>query len=419
LTDKTKSFHPFGLVVTREEKDVDFHFMFVAVKETVYSVTSQTYTPKILIADNAEAITNGFQQSFPLEKRINCWAHVIRKIDSKLKPVAEPNKSNIRKDICSIQVLFNKHQFDIALQLFFKKWKAKKDSNIDTFLAYFKQQWCSDGNNGWYEGYAEGYPSTTNALESIHKYMKRGLLGCRLGLIRFLNSIEDGLVKLWSTDRKSLVLVEENGSLTEQINKNYREFHKHPLIDNKDWKDAYTWNKKNKKILNVNSKFFIPVGKDTELSKSSCESYLHQEEKEQWRSFDEMIKFINSLHVVQVDFSSWQLSKCNCSYWVKNYKCNHVISVCYRLYKSKSLSDQHFMDAIMNLPIEANRKRGRPALTTQAELRQPNEEQNEESDIIDYMDAEPLAKKKKADSKKAQKTNAEPTKRGRGRPKKK
>ncbi len=78
------------------------------------------------------------------------------------------------------------------------------------------------------------------------------------------------------------------------------------------------------------------------------------------------------------------------------------------------------MDAIMNLPIEANRKRGRPALTTQAELKQPNEVQNEEeNDIIDYLDAELPAKKKKADPKKTQKTKVVAPSRGRGRPKKK
>jgi hypothetical protein len=337
----------------------------------------------------------------------------------KLKSEAAPNKSNIRKDICSIQVLFNKNQFEIAVELFLKKWKAKKDSNVDTFLDYFKQQWCSIGNNAWYEGYAEGYPSTTNALESIHKYMKRGLLGSRLGLIRFLNSIEDGPVKLWSTDRKPVVLVEENGFLIEKINKNYREFHKHPLIDNKDWKDAYTWNKKNKKIINVKSKFFIPAGKDKELSKSTCESYLNQEEQQKWTSFDDMIALFNSLHVVQVDFSSWQLSRCNCAFWVKNSKCNHVISVCYRLYKAKQLSDNDFLDAIMNLPIEPNRKRGRPTATTQAELRQPSEEQAEENEIIDYIDEEPLAKKNKSGSSTELPVMITAPKKGRGRPRKK
>jgi len=98
-TDKTKSFHPFGLVVTREEKDVDFQFMFEAVRETVKVVTSQNFNPKILIADNAEAITNGFQLAFGhTEKRIYCWAHVIRKIDSKLKSIAEPKYRGMLKN---------------------------------------------------------------------------------------------------------------------------------------------------------------------------------------------------------------------------------------------------------------------------------------------------------------------------------
>ena len=166
------------------------------------------------------------------------------------------------------------------------------------------------------------------------------------------------------------------------------------LIHNDDWKNAYNWNKKNKKILNLKSRFFIPTGKQTELSKACCESYLNEEQQQKWKNFDEMVSFLESLHIVQVDSNSWQQSKCTCASWVKNLKCNHVISVCYRLYKSKKLSDQEFMTAVMNLPIEPNRKRGRPALTTQAELRQPNEAQNDENVTIDYLE-EPNNKKKK------------------------
>jgi hypothetical protein len=260
--------------------------------------------------------------------------------------------------------------------------------------------------------------------------MKRGLLGCRLGLIRFLNSVEDGLIKLWSTDRKPFILVEENGTLIEKPNKNFREFHSSPLIHNDDWKDAYTWNKRNKTVINLKSKFFIPAGKETKLSKIRCESYINEEQKQKWKDFDEMVSFMQSLHVVQVDFNSWQQSKCSCASWVKNLKCNHVISVCYRLYKSKKLSDQDFITAVMNLPIEPNRKRGRPTLTTQAELRQPNEAQNEENDLIEYLE-EHIAKKSKIDStntdrpsrickKKIDSTNTDrPIKKGPGRPKNK
>jgi len=142
----------------------------------------------------------------------------------------------------------------------------------------------------------------------------------------------------------------------------------------------------------------LPAGKETKLSKIRCESYINEEQKQKWKDFDEMVSFMQSLHVVQVDFNSWQQSKCSCASWVKNLKCDHVISVCYRLYKSKKLSDQDFITAVMNLPIEPNRKRGRPALTTQAELRQPNEAQNEETDQIEYLEELRIAKKNKIDS---------------------
>ncbi len=53
----------------------------------------------------------------------------------------------------------------------------------------------------------------------------------------------------------------------------YGEFDKPRLIHNKDWKDAHTRDKKIKKIINLYCKFFIPVGKNTELSENRCESW--------------------------------------------------------------------------------------------------------------------------------------------------
>ncbi len=41
-------------------------------------------SPDTLIADDADAITNGFKSVFTLNRRGTCWAHGSRNIDKKL-----------------------------------------------------------------------------------------------------------------------------------------------------------------------------------------------------------------------------------------------------------------------------------------------------------------------------------------------
>ena len=94
-TDKNKSFHPFGLAIVFRETEEDFSFVFNAIKKSKLAIDSLNspgvppsfiYNPKRLIADSAPAIHNGFEKAYgQLEKRVNCWAHVIRNIDSVLK----------------------------------------------------------------------------------------------------------------------------------------------------------------------------------------------------------------------------------------------------------------------------------------------------------------------------------------------
>ncbi|CAF0977403.1 unnamed protein product [Brachionus calyciflorus] len=50
--------------------------VFVALKETYELCYQNTINFTTLIADNASAITNGFQKVFEMQKRVNCWDHV-------------------------------------------------------------------------------------------------------------------------------------------------------------------------------------------------------------------------------------------------------------------------------------------------------------------------------------------------------
>ena len=59
--DKNKHFHPFGLGIASNEEESDFGFIFSSVKSASKQINSLDYSPSILIADDAGAITNGFR----------------------------------------------------------------------------------------------------------------------------------------------------------------------------------------------------------------------------------------------------------------------------------------------------------------------------------------------------------------------
>ena len=206
-TDKENSFHPFGLMVTRHEREEDFKFLFDSIAQLHKTMFGTEYKPDTIIADNASAISNGFKATFNSSKRVNCWAHVIRKIDQRLKPLPDATRASIRADIFNIQLQTSSILFDKAIELFRSKWLKQNSSKINEFLEYF-QQWCQPGSNGWFEGYDLQLPSTSNAIESIHRYMKTGLMSQRLGLLQFLNAVINpkiGIISWWSRERSAKI----------------------------------------------------------------------------------------------------------------------------------------------------------------------------------------------------------------------
>jgi hypothetical protein len=104
------------------------------------------YRPDILIADGAEAITNGFMAAFDYETandftRIMCWAHVYRKIEEKARPIQQQYRQEICDDVSDLQTMSSQELFDHAYALFHVKWSRKNINEINTFLEYFKNEW--------------------------------------------------------------------------------------------------------------------------------------------------------------------------------------------------------------------------------------------------------------------------------------
>ena len=164
------------------------------------------WSPKILIADNAPEIENGFLQAFGpfTEKnwRINCWAHAIRNIKHIDKHIKDKeNRIKIRADILNIQVVFNDKLFQTATTLLRTKWLklTKNESGTQVFLDYFRDNWVNK-KNGWYEGFQLGIPSQSNAIESSHRHQIKsfGNIKQRSTCKRFINDTGKQLVEDWS-----------------------------------------------------------------------------------------------------------------------------------------------------------------------------------------------------------------------------
>ena len=118
-------------------------------------------------------ITNGFMSTFGnIEKRIVCWAHVVRKIKDNCVGVDKTIKAKIKQDFEYLQVTATSDNFNNGWQLMYDKWKNHQNVKIKEFLDDFSNFWLREYTSGWYEGYAKGYPSTNNALEATNNTIK-------------------------------------------------------------------------------------------------------------------------------------------------------------------------------------------------------------------------------------------------------
>ena len=140
-TDFEKQFHPFGVMLTKNEDKEDYAFMFQSVKDLSEKIFEYDYEPTILLADAAAAITNGFELVFiELQKRIICWFHVSKAIRKYLDCVKDQKiKCEIYFDIVEFQHNISIEQFIPVARLMITKWQTKFSGSdqVDTFIKYF------------------------------------------------------------------------------------------------------------------------------------------------------------------------------------------------------------------------------------------------------------------------------------------
>ena len=56
-------------------------------------------------------------------------------------------------------------------------------------------------------------------------------------------------------------------------------------------------------------------------------NYIHGKYKNMKCSFDEFVSYFEKVHLVKLNKENWAKSTCNCTWFLKNYNCYHLIAV--------------------------------------------------------------------------------------------
>ena len=145
-SDRRRHFHPFTVSICTQH---DYAFIFKVLESSIFAINSKRYRPKQVIGDGAGAITNGCLVGFEncIYDRLMCWSHVIRNCDKNMKIKNKEFANNIKCDLHTLQLSYDKICFDFLYKLFRQKWTAKKDQDVDFFLVYFDKTWVTSNIN--------------------------------------------------------------------------------------------------------------------------------------------------------------------------------------------------------------------------------------------------------------------------------
>ena len=230
-TDQDKHYHPFAIMLTMNEREEDFEFLFNTLKRNVKEVCQFDYNPYCLVADNAQAISNGCKRVFDISHRVNCWFHVNKAILAELKSISAPvkDKTNhilyksikqvITSDIVKFQHLVETYCFEEVYALMIIKWQEKweNDAKVTSFIDYF-DQWGGESMRNWYDHFVDFMPITNNALESRNGKLKdTGTFRTQLPLAEFVQLACEGFIHEWSIERRPTLQVLNNKEELETV----------------------------------------------------------------------------------------------------------------------------------------------------------------------------------------------------------
>ena len=195
-------------------------------------------------------------------------------------------------------------------------------------MDYFIDQWFLK-LPGWYEGFTSGrIQSTNNALESCNGKLKSESTFRKLSPLEdFLQTVTDDILYNWTSDRDD-----------SRAQANLKSFATEPSsIELKHYDKALKWMNEARNIVMQKvdgvKTYFVSSSQfeKTAITTKDVDKYLEALLQSNWRSFDSMIRDINSLRSVVINSVSWKLSTCSCPDFYKNNLCKHIIGICAQL----------------------------------------------------------------------------------------
>jgi hypothetical protein len=344
-SDSQRQFHPFCLAVCTNEAEEDYKFLFNSLKYAVSLIQEQDFQPKILLADAAQAITNGLISAFNITPlRLMCWAHVKTNVDKKLNMIKDKEiQAQVQGEIVVMQTATKRDIFDQASKLFFKKWANTTHQGVSEFCSYFEKNWIRINSN-WFEGASQKTPSTNNGLEAVNRTIKSEITKYeRLPLARFLPAVMQ-LLQGWSKNRNP---VDKNSKLFEKL--------RVPTLSL--WTSSYKWAISANVCRSKDGQTFyvLPSNSSHEVAKT-IKQFAEKEETKIWKDFDDFRSWSNSVwKVCGISAENIWSSTCSCHMNQKHYCCKHTVGLGIRL----GFVNPPF--AAGNDKIEEKRKRGRPS----------------------------------------------------------
>ena len=171
------------LALSFGEETADFKFVFQTLSDFGLK-------PKYLVSDDSSAIKNAAKSVWNDIKNIDCFFHVKKNYESKIRGLSSEVSDQIRYQMGVIQVCPNENVFKHLSAEFIKQHDERVGS---IFTKYFED------TMNWYEGFAVTYPSTNNGLESTNAVIKNQFTWRnRLALNQFF-SVVLKIVESWSS----------------------------------------------------------------------------------------------------------------------------------------------------------------------------------------------------------------------------
>ena len=364
-SDANNTFHPFGLAVCSTEREHDYQFIFNSVLIGLDRLQLPRLNSIGLLADGADAITNGFRSTFfPFGgefRRGMCWYHAKAAMEKEIDKLSDSStRAEITQDISILQAATSESLFNAAVKLFMAKWN--KQTSIKEFLRYFKREWI-DRHPGWYEGYQAG-PSTNNGLEATNGTIKKSKnFRALLPLGEFFGFAVD-LIHNWSIARGP----ETPMHLTLSTQ---------PHIGTQEYTDAYQWLRSEERVTLSKRTgdeiiFYSRSSKSKqELSTSSIKHYVSSIASLSFASFEQYHAVTFSIWCtrfpINVDSTNWLNGRCSCPFFFKNNQCKHLIAL------AASLKLVTIPDCAKTVPIGQKRAPGRPMKARRALERMPDD----------------------------------------------